>query len=167
MTPRGDIRVLIDGFLQADKFLAGLPQWVEDPGESCCRWSRPIEVHGEQPGLNFVVKSYPREKPPQFRILLMAQKCVWRLDVTNDERLNPLSAPFNPGIPITGPHYHCWADNRVFATVNSLPSKLKNARILKESFRSFDSAFRWFCGETNIVVVTSEIPSLPRAGTFI
>jgi hypothetical protein len=162
-----DIRVIIDGYLNARKYLVGVPAWIEDQDKGIWLWSRPLEINGEQPGINLIVKSYPSEKPTKFRIILTAPKCIWRLDIANDAHLNPLSAPHNPGIFIDKPHYHSWSDNRGFATANSLPNKLKNARVLDENLRSFDNAFRWFCAQIGVVIVTAEIPALPKPGKLL
>lgn len=162
-----DVRVLVDGFLQARKSLAGIPAWVEDLDRGTWRWTRAIEIDGELRGLTLLVKAYPQENPLKFRIMINATRCVWRLDVANDQHVNPLSAPAHAGLVIVEPHYHAWADNRIFATANSLPSKLKNARIFPDKSEDFAAMFRWFCAQTAIVVGTSDVPILPQSGKLL
>jgi hypothetical protein len=94
-------------------------------------------------------------------------RCLWRLDFTKDEHVNPLHAPSMAGMLIREPHYHCWNDNRILATANSLPKRLRNARLLPESIQSFQPAFRWFLGETNIFVEPGIVPDIPKRVTLL
>jgi hypothetical protein len=99
-------------------------------------------------------------------------RAIWRMDFDPTEtHLNPRTPRRRETDPprslISGPHYHAWEDNRRFATMTSLPPKLRNARILPERLRSFDEAFRWFCAETNIAVSYDDIPELPKRDTLL
>ena len=162
-----DLRTLIDGVLRADKTLAGFGFWSQDHREHCERWSRPLEIAGELRGMQLEVKAYAAETSLKFRILLTEARCVWRLDFADDGHVNPLDAPVHKGMAINGPHYHAWVDNRRYARPNSLPAKLRIARILPQSIRTFTAAFRWFCSETNIYVATADIPELPKRGLLV
>ena len=114
------------------------------------------------------VIAYPNEAD-RFRIVLIYQKAVWRLDyVKNEAHVNSLNRPPElPSGPIDEPHYHSWIDNRRFAGRATLPSLLKNANVLPANVRSFDSAFRWFCGQTNITVASLDVPGLPTRTTLL
>jgi hypothetical protein len=164
-----DIRDVIDVFLTKDKTLVGIGGWRRDTHERSFRWVSPIEVEGELPGLDLTVKAYPRSRRLKFRTILTYGKAVWRLDYANDSpHVNSIDRPPDLDIgPITGPHFHSWEDNRRFATANSLPSSLHNARVLPQNLRTFESAFRWFRGETRIVVGSQDMPILPRPETLL
>jgi hypothetical protein len=162
-----DIRTLMDAVVAADKTLAGTNYWKPDEDGDAHRWIGVIEVAGELPGVNLVVKAYPRSPALKFRIMLNAGRCIWRLDYDHDGHLNPLNAPGDPGILIREPHYHSWADNRRLATVNSLPRRLRNARLLPAGIRSFNSAFRWFVQQTNIQISSLDTPDLPKTDTLL
>lgn len=167
MAQRPDLRAAIDGYMAADKMLAGSGRWQIDFGDHCRRWTRATEVNGELTGIALEVKAYPRKDELEFRVLLNAARCIWRLDFADDGHVNPLTAPERGGIVINGPHYHSWSDNRRYAKPNSLPQKLHVARILPINIRSFDAAFRWFCAETKVFVETADIPVLPKRDTLI
>jgi len=169
MASRPDIREVVDAFLDKGKTLAGIGGWRRDSHQRSFRWVRPIEIDGELLGFDLTVKAYPRIQPLKFRIVLSYTKAIWRLDFANDApHINSIDRPAALDLgPITGPHYHRWEDNRRFGTANSLPSSLHNARRLPETFRSFESAFRWFCGETRISVGSLDMPILPRPDTLL
>jgi hypothetical protein len=66
-----DIRLLIDGFMAAEKTLSSaVGSWVPDRAGEIVRFVRTVEVNGEQPGIQLEVKAYPREEALKFRILL-------------------------------------------------------------------------------------------------
>lgn len=164
----GDIRLLIDGFMAAEKTLSSaVASWVPDRAGEILRFVRTVEINGEQPGIQLEVKAYPREEALKFRILLVAEKCFWRLDFADDQQVNPLGAPHSAAILIGGPHFHAWEDNRVFATAKNLPKRLQNARILPANIRTFNAAFWWFVDQTNIVISSPDVPDLPRRETLL
>jgi hypothetical protein len=168
-SPSLDIQKVVDAFLAREKTLAGAGSWVRDSHERSYRCIRPVEVDGELPGLDLIVKAYPRSHKLQFRIILAYGKAIWRLCYAEDNpHINSLDRPIDLDLgPITGPHYHSWKDNRHFATLNALPSSLHNARVLPENLRTFESAFRWFCGETRIIVGNHQMLTLPRSDTLL
>jgi hypothetical protein len=122
-------------------------------------------MDGQTCGLRLTVKAYPAAPQLQFRIILALKTAIWRVDFSHDDDAHPnsLNAPADiRGALIEGPHFHAWSDNRRFGSAKSLPSKLQNARQLHTNIRNFESAFRWFCGETKIVGIDhSGIPDLP------
>lgn len=170
-SPGPDIRQIVDGLLEAEKHLAGEGEWQDDR-EGVRRFTRAVEREGEITPLEMVLKAYPRRAQPCFRILLTMGRAVWRVDFDAKE------THWNPRLPrrkevdppqgmIKGPHYHAWADNRRFATMGSLPQKLRNARFIPERIRSYEQAFRWFCAETSIDIGHDDIPELPKRDTLI
>ena len=155
--------------LAASKTLAGVADWRTRFGEEKSRWRKPCVLQGEVTQFELEVQAYPMCDYLKFRIMLIFGKVVWRLDFSNtDGHVNSLNRPSElPPGPIYEPHYHSWADNRRFATKVSLPGELENANVLPANVRSFESAFRWFCGETNIVVPSFELPQLPPRARLI
>ena len=167
---RPDIRQLVDGLIEAEKQLAGEGEWRSDR-DGVYRFTRAVECRGEI-AAELVVKAYPRRPQPCFRLILTMGRAVWRVDfVQSETHLNPRNARRRETDPpraiIKGPHYHAWADNRGFATMGSLPAKLRNARFMPERVRSYDQAFRWFCAETNIEIGSDDIPDLPKRDTLL
>lgn len=164
-----DVRQVVDAMLAAPKTLAGVADWRTHYGETKARWRKPCLFQGEVTQFEVEVQAYPLSEDLKFRIILIFGKVIWRLDFCNtDGHVNSLNRPTElPPGPIHDPHYHAWVDNRRFATKVSLPSELDNANILPANVRSFESAFRWFCGETNIVVPTLEMPQLPPRARLI
>ena len=162
-----DIRKIADLILRSSKSLVGISSWKLDPDGQAWRWLGSVEINDEQQGVTLVVKYYPHLGPLTFTITLNFQRCIWRLDFTKDEHLNPINAPALGGMLIREPHYHSWSDNRTLATANSLPKRLRNARPLPESIQNFAPAFRWFLNETNIYVESGGIPDLPKKETFL
>jgi hypothetical protein len=161
-TERRDIRIIVDKFLVAEKSLVGTSSWRIDQNDAH-RWRVNVAVGGELSGFALEVKAYPRSDLGKFRIILTADKAIWRLCCANDPpHVNPLTGPADTrGMIITGPHYHAWEDNRHYATARSLPDELRVARSLDGM--SFASAFRWFCAGTGISGLASlDIPELPR-----
>jgi hypothetical protein len=141
--------------------------WKADPDGDTHRWIGLIEVQHQYAGVRLIVKAYPRESDLRFRVVLTAATCIWRLDYEDDPHINPLNAPEFGGMTLAGPHYHSWADNRRFGTPNSLPKKLRIARLLPAEIKTFSAAFRWFVDQTNIEIDSSEVPDLPRKVTLL
>ena len=165
MGDQTDIRDRVDRLLTAAKTLSGESNFEPLNGDQRKqRWRKTCSVQGEVTPMDLEVQAYPEALNLKFRIVLIYQRAIWRLDFSNDGiHLNSTNRPVDlePG-PIVDVHYHCWSDNRRFATKTSLPSNLKNARKLPANVRAFDNAFRWFCGQTQITVPTAEIPMLPH-----
>ena len=164
-----DIRKAVDAFLNEPKTLIGVAVWqpVADGSKLICL--RPVEWRGEISG-QLQVKAYPRRQQPCFRIILLKDRAIWRVDYTfdDDAHLNSGDRPDDcPSGPIVGPHYHCWADNRRFARSNSLPVRLRNARLLPTSVRTFEQTIWWFCDHTNLAISTGDVPDLPKSDTLL
>jgi hypothetical protein len=164
------VREVVDRLLAAEKLLAGDARWEANRGDNrCLRWRKPCSIFGEITDMELEVVSYPEDGPTKFRIVLIYQKAVWRLDyVTGEKHVNSMNRPAElPAGPIDEAHYHSWSDNRRFATAMSLPNYLKNANVLPSNVRGFDTAFRWFCGQTNIKVASLDMPILPDRTTLL
>jgi hypothetical protein len=133
------------------------------------RWRVNVLAEGElRTGFALEIKAYPGLGPEAFRIILMAEKAIWRLCCARDAaHNNPLAHPKDiKELIIIGAHYHSWADNCRYATARSLPDELHIARILLSM--SYQSAFRWFCSETGISAVANlDLPELPRRERLI
>lgn len=156
--------------LAADKILVGEAHWGALRGDKrALRWRKPCAIVGEVTEMELEVIAYPDDGELKFRIVLIYQKAIWRLDYVKDEaHVNSLNKPDDlPNGPINNYHYHAWSDNRRFATMMALPSYLKNANVLPRNVRGFDTAFRWFCGETNVTVSSLEVPILPNRTTLL
>ena len=170
MQRRTDVREVVDRMLAADKVLVGEADWGPLRGDKrTLRWRKPCAIGGEVTEMEVEVIAYPDEGESKFRIVLIYQKAVWRLDhVLNESHVNSLNRPDHlPSSPINDYHYHAWSDNRRFATTMALPSLLKNANILPVNIRGFETAFRWFCGETKITVASLDVPLLPKRTTLL
>lgn len=156
------IAELIDGLLATRKTISGEPDW-QDTYNNQARLIMPLAVEGVSCGADLKVIAYPIDGHSKYSILVCAPKCIWRVDyVTGEPHVNSLSRPDDLSeADINGPHYHSWPDNRRFATHSSLPDRLENARILPAGLQTFDSTFRWFCGETNIDQPPTGLISLP------
>jgi hypothetical protein len=159
------IASLIDALLDQDKVLsAAVPDWRDTGAHGQHRLIVPVVLaDGISTGLELEVHAYPDMRPLRFNILLNYGLCVWRIDHEEDDaHINSLDAPPDiAGLYLTGPHYHAWDDNKRFCTHNSLPNKLKNARVLGNGIRSFDSALRWLCGEARIGQPPTGLITLP------
>ncbi len=169
MTSRRDIREVVDELLATEKSLAGLATWVPNAREGDVRLVQPLLVAGEVSDATLTIIAYPRSSELRFRIVLVYQRAVWRLDYTRDEvHINPADCPSHlPVEPITEPHFHSWRDNRHLATFHSLPMRLKNANLLTRNLLTFPNAFRWFCGETMIRLGTHDVPDLPPSDRLL
>lgn len=164
-----DVRTAVDDFLGTSKSLAGEATWTTAQREGDMRIKWPLLISGELSEASLTIISYPREPQLRFRIVLSYEKAIWRLDyVYDDHHVNSMDRPVNlPPGPINEPHVHTWALNRRFATGANLPSRLLNASILPRNIRSFDNAFRWFCGETNIHLGAGPLPELPKSDRLL
>jgi hypothetical protein len=138
-----------------------------DPDGQTWRWIGSVEIDDEQGGITLVAKYYPQAVPLEFTVTLNFGRCIWRLDFTRTEHLNPIDAPTLGGMLIREPYHHSWSDNLKLATADSLPKRLRNARLLPRSMRTFEPAFRWFLDETNIYVEAGSVPALPKRETLL
>lgn len=164
-----DVRKLADAILTKPKALVGIGEWQGEQA-GCKRFTREVECEGEIVA-SICVKSWPNRPQPCFRIsLIFMGIAIWRVDFLDWDpaHVNPDGGKDGlPSGPISEPHYHAWTDNRRFATQNSLPKKLKNARLMPNSVRNFDNAFRWFCGQTEIEIGRDDLPNLPNRDTLL
>jgi hypothetical protein len=166
---RGDLRDAVDAMLAAEKNLYGQATWIETEREGDHRISYPLMIAGEISEATLTIKAYPRCRDLRFRIILSYMEAVWRLDFVEDEgHLNSFDRPPHlPGGFINDPHYHSWEDNRRFSKPNKLSNKLYNANVLANNIRTYENAYRWFCGETNIIVDPPGIPQLPPSDRLL
>jgi hypothetical protein len=157
------IAELIDDLLAAEKTIAGDPDWRIGPYDGEDRLVMPLRIRGVSTGSDLMISAYPYLGNSKFRIMVCAEKCVWRIDHVFDEpHVNSFSRPSDlDEYSFNEPHYHAWSDNRRFCTHQSLPDRLYNARIMPPDVRSFDSSLRWFCGKTNIVQPPHGLIALP------
>lgn len=157
------VAALIDSLIAAEKSLEGWPDWQRVGNGDELRLVMPLFVAGKSTDASVEIDAYPNAPCLRFRILMNVEKCVWRVDYTDYElHVNPIDT-FRSLTPnsFTEPHYHAWLDNRRYCTQNSLPSKLKIARPLAPNLQSFDTVFRWFCGQVNIAQPPSSMVLLP------
>ena len=160
----GYIADTVDAFLLAEKELEGEQHWSPGNRSEERRITWPVLVEGELIGAFLGLTAYPDEPKQRFTITLNLPPCIWRLDMEPDYKLhrNPYrQAEQLGGHKIAGPNFNSWADNRHLATPARLPDKLTCARALPSTFKTFESAFRWFCGETRIIVPNNQMVSLP------
>lgn len=164
MNGHDDLRVQVDDFVNTQKSVDAFPLiWNLDHRSGEQIIAVPLRLDGENVG-RLELNSYPREPQPAFRILLIWQVCVCRLDCRALEgpHYNDADRPEGLGYgPIFDHHFHSWQDNRRFARYNSLPLRLRNARELPRPLTVFDAALRWFCNECNIDISGLELPSPP------
>lgn len=146
------IAALISDLLAARKTLEGAPDWKDGPYAGEDRLVMPLRIDGVSVGCDLMISAYPYIGHTKFRIMLCADKCIWRIDHVFDEpHVNSFNRPQDlEEYDFCEPHFHAWTDNSRFATPNSLPDRLENARIMPADVRTFDTALRWFFGQTNI-----------------
>ena len=88
------IASLIDQMLAAQKVMGGKPDWKEGPYSGKQRLTMPLNVDGASIGLRLIIISHPLVDNSKLRIMLSAQKCIWRLDHVLDEpHVNSLNEP--------------------------------------------------------------------------
>lgn len=162
------IRDRLDELMASPKALAGKSEWTRGTSDHHMRWKSPLDVNGELCGINLEIKSYPREDGLRFTIQLMFQIAIVRLEYWRyASHINWPPVPDGcPEFMVEGPHVHLWSDNRQFINTVNLPRELKFARMLPTNVHGFPNAFRWFCGETNIVC-PREIPELPKSDLLL
>ena len=141
----------------------GIPDWRDGPYGGEMRMVMPLRINDVSTGGELLVTAYPLIGHSRFRVMLILQKCVWRVDHVNDEpHINSFDRPADLAeFDFCEPHYHAWADNRRFCTHLSLPEQLENARLMPQHVRTFDTTLRWFCGQTNIEQPPPGVIALP------
>ena len=163
----------VDNLLSIEKTIAGSPEWKTMEYEGQYRWLATTQALGTLTNVTLVVDAYPRHPSLKFTLTLNYLGCVVRLDYGDLERHNNHKVKGIPMPPdifvgwVYGHHCHQWKHNRVLATHSKLPKALEYACTLPANVRDFHDAFRWFCGEANIIVAANEMPSLPSRDTFI
>lgn len=167
MTPRRDVRAVVDDLLAVEKIPVGIAAWAPSSRDGDLRLKQPLLIGQSISDATLTLIAYPRSPSLRFRVVLSYQRAISRLDfVDDDHHINSQNRPSHlPPGPINEPHYHSWRDNRRFATANHLPERLLNASVLPKNIRTFESAYRWFCAEANIRV--REVPELPIPDTLL
>lgn len=156
---------LVDELLAADKELAGAPEWRQPNRETeQGRLHWPVLVKGEISDCYLAATVYPVDPELRFTICLVYRdRNIWRLDYEPTERVEfnrfIKGHPYS-GLPIAGPHCHRWEDNRVYVSHASIPEEFPIRTPLGEEVRSWEKAFRYLLGETNIAQ-PREVPSWP------
>ena len=173
MTHNLNLPERVDFLLGQPKRMAGVGSWQPTDYPNQVRWQTPLSISGEITNLSIQLNSYPTYPFLKFSILLIYQSCVSRLDYSEADRHNNRTAAEQEtpaGVQLgwlNGPHFHGWWTNRGFATATALPKELRFAISLPQNVRGFPNAFRWFCGETNILVGAGEVPELPERERLI
>lgn len=154
---------------EVEAFLAGevrhrLPapaSWIEVNRDGEYRLRLPVEVEGELSGFAVEVISAPDAIDPVFKCILLYERAIWRVCVCDVSHVNPLNRPAGVPAMLTGPHYHSWQDNRHTGAVNSLPKRLKNARVLDGFEPTEDAIFSWFLDQVKILPPEWDMPKWP------
>jgi hypothetical protein len=162
-TPSAVIRSQIDLFLSASKTLGGTAIWMvgNRPDEERVVW--PVLLGGRSCEATLQATAYPNDPELRFTIGLYWPDCIWRLDHDSmyKKHRNPLRDVQKNGLDpfVAGPHYHAWEDNRhlVRDRVRELPCARSMARRL-----SWAPSMRWFCGQTNLRMTTTQMVDFPR-----
>lgn len=158
----------MDFLIQAEKTIAGIPEWKRTDYAGQYRWRAPTAIDGKPTDMELVVDAYPDEEDLKFTINLLYMKSVYRLDYGKNERhrnhsvkktLTPVGLKMGF---IYGSHIHPWEMNRLLATHSTLPDTLEFATPLPDNVRHFDHALRLFCTKTNIFISQGLMPSLPN-----
>jgi hypothetical protein len=116
----------------------------------------PLEVAGESSGSQLMIVCFPGERTLKFRLGILYDGMICRLDYTDETHLNSADGVVDHGLApiITGPHYHSWSLNRRFFRGVTAPPRLHDAIPYHGGARTVDAVLRWFCTDT-------EIESLP------
>ncbi len=163
----------IDAFVAMDKRLIGAdepPTWREGREQGLNEWiiKLPLEVAGEQRGQSLMVQAYPNSPSLKFRIAILFEPSICRLDFELACIHPNAHAEETEGLKaiVKGPHLHAWDDNKRFFYSATLAPKLHNAYEIPTNIRSFDSALRWFCTEYRIELPGSHRIELPTRTTL-
>ncbi len=168
--PVSPVATLVDQLIAAQKAISGIPEWRHSEHDRReLRLISPLTIDGASTGAHIEIKSYPNSHDLRYRLLLIVEKCVYRVDhVNNEHHTNSFDRPSDlKEYSFCEPHYHAWQDNKRFCTKFSLPSELPNARLMPVTVRTFDSALRWFCGELNIEQPQTGLITLPSRVTLL
>ena len=163
-----DLRDIVDKLMLTPKELAGIPHWVAGPRTGQSKWKAPLSVAGEVLQMDLIVIAYPQMPALKFSMMITCEDMsVSRMDYgVNEEHNNGYVVP--EGIKkgkIKGPHLHRWLDNRSLATHTMLPDELEFAREIPATAQGYANAFRWFCGEHNVIV--PNVPDYPMSELLI
>lgn len=168
--PEDHIAYLIDRFLEAEKWLQGIPRWVQPDSSQEWRVRWPLLV-GDSISEGFLcLTAYPHLSELRFSITLCYRSCVERLDFIPEYEWhdNPADRGRLLGeYRVWGPHHHAWDDNLHLATAATLPRELTCARKLPKQIRRWEQAFRWFCDRANIRFEPGQMIELPVSETLI
>lgn len=145
------------------KYVEGTAGWVAMPNSEEYRLKWPLSVDGIPTNATLDVSAHPMVYHYPYTITLNFPPCVWRL-----EHVPPWDGHTNPFEPMSefddevfGPHFHSWSDNSNYAGQSSLPKELERARVLPDTIKTYEQAFRWFCDQTNIILPSNEFVDLP------
>ena len=157
---------VVDDFLAADKLITGEADWVWYDQSAEYRRTYVVTVDGIPTGATLELIAYPmlqEQKIYPFTITLNFPPCVERLEVlpSSGGHTNPFKEYSDYDQVIRGSHYHGWEDNKYLAKANDLPKELDIARVLPVEIKAFDSATRWFCQRTNIIIEKHQYLELP------
>jgi hypothetical protein len=172
MATRGDMVAAITAYMAARKRIQGFdsaPTWAPgfSPHEVVMKY--PLEVGGELIG-QFWIIGFPRAKELRFRLQIVMDGPVCRLDYTDETHPNSIDGYVNGWVPmaVNGAHYHSWPINQRFFRGATKPPKLHDALPYMEPGRTFDAILRWFCDDTNIDSLPgSHLIGLPGPGLLI
>ena len=164
--PRGrPIVEHVDSILRAEKTFAGRPEYKKPNRESDqVRLDWPVLINNQSDHCYIAVTLYPNDSELRFTISLVYYgRNIWRLDYEHMDRveINPrLDGHENSLEIIEGAHCHRWKENRLFATHGNIPEPLPFRVPLSKEVRTWENAFRYFVGATNIHQ-PAEVPPWP------
>jgi hypothetical protein len=172
MATREDMVAAITAYMAARKRIQGFdsaPTWGHGFSVHEAVMKYPLEVGGELMGQLWVV-GFPRAKALKFRLQIVLDAPICRLDFTDETHPNSIDGYTNGLVPmhVTGPHYHAWPINQRFFRGATRPPKLHDALPYMEPGKTFDAVLRWFCTDTNIDSLPgSHLIGLPEPGTLL
>jgi hypothetical protein len=172
MASRDEIVNAITTFMAARKAIQGFnstPVWAPGFTRHEVQMKYPLEVGGELIGKLQVI-GFPHAKELKFRLQILLDGPVCRLDYTDETHPNSISGYTNGWVPmgVNGPHYHSWPVNQRFFRGATRPPKLHDALPYTEPGRTFDAILRWFCTDTNIESLPgSHLIGLPGPGLLL
>lgn len=150
--------ILIDQFLAADKFLAGLmPEWHNSFGSSLqTRWPI-VDSNGGTLQAELCLSVDSGLLRPSISVLL-AKKLLYRIDLVpaQEEKPNPHWAA-QIGLPakVIGSHTHPWDENRVFCENHGF-GELPCRKPVAASLRNLRQALAQTASDINISVTPEQ-----------
>lgn len=145
----------VDIIIKARKEFIGKPESRRPNRHSeQVRFDWPLLVNGQTDYCYVSAILYPNEPELRFNIsLIYLEYNIWRLDFDLWGRIK-----VNPPLPgheynlatIDGPHCHPWDENRRFAVGGLIPEPLPFRVPLDKDIQTWENAFRYFAGATNI-----------------